>query len=63
MAREKVAVIDTGGRGSALVDRFLRSEHVGSVIAIPGNDMMKQAGEGRVYTYPGIKTSALLKEF
>lgn len=57
MAREKVAVIDGGGRGSVLVDKYLQSEHVASVIAIPGNDMMKLRREKPVETVPVLKTT------
>lgn len=56
MAKNKVAVIDGGGRGAALVDKYLQSGQVGSVIAIPGNDMMRIGRERRVETYPGIRT-------
>src|SRR3989344_436434 len=36
-----VAVIDAGGRGSALVDKYARSSKVDEIIAIPGNDLME----------------------
>jgi phosphoribosylamine-glycine ligase len=36
-----VLIVDGGGRGSALVDKYAQSEHVGRIIAVPGNDLMK----------------------
>jgi phosphoribosylamine---glycine ligase len=57
MQKEKVAVIDGGGRGSVLVDRYLRSPHVAAVIAIPGNDMMGR-GQGKpVETFQKVRAS------
>ena len=56
MGREKVAVIDGGGRGAALVDRYLQSKNVGSVIAVPGNDMMRVGHEKQVEVFPNIRT-------
>lgn len=35
-----VLVVDGGGRGSALVDKYAQSEHVSRVLAVPGNDLM-----------------------
>ncbi len=57
MPKEKVAVIDGGGRGHALVDAYSRSEHVGSIIVIPGNDMMKIGKEKPVKTFPRLRTT------
>ena len=37
--RATVLVIDGGGRGAALVDKYAQSEHVDRIIAIPGNDL------------------------
>ena len=56
----KVAVIDGGGRGAALVRAYARSEHVGTILAIPGNDMMKMNSEKPVLTFPS--TSAVSKK-
>jgi len=40
MHKATVLVIDGGGRGSVLVDKYLQSPHVAKVLAIPGNDLM-----------------------
>ena len=56
MGRERVAVIDGGGRGSALVESYLKSPHVGKVIAIPGNDMMRIGHEKQVEIFPEVQT-------
>lgn len=42
-----VAVIDGGGRGSALVDAYAKSEHVSRVLAFPGNDTMGWNNHGK----------------
>jgi phosphoribosylamine--glycine ligase len=57
MAKEKIAVIDGGGRGSALIDKYLESPHVESAIAIPGNDMMSIGKEKPVEIFPKLKTT------
>lgn len=36
-----VAVIDGGGRGSVLVDKYAQSPHVKRILAVPGNDLME----------------------
>lgn len=56
-----VLVIDGGGRGSALVDKYLQSPHVSKVLAVPGNDLMleqvtKYTGK-QVKIFPEIKTT------
>ena len=61
MQAEKVAVIDGGGRGSALVEAHLKSPHVGSAIAIPGNDWMKLIREKPVLTFPSVKLTEVEK--
>ncbi len=59
ISKAKVAVIDGGGRGAALVAAYAKSEHVGSVIAIPGNDMMKVHSPKPVLTFPGVSTTSV----
>ncbi len=54
---EKIAVIDSGGRGSALVRGYARSPRVESVLAIPGNDLMKIGQHKSVETFPTVKTT------
>ena len=53
-----VAVIDAGGRGSALVDKYARSSKVDEIIAIPGNDLMQINTSKPVHTYPDLKTTS-----
>lgn len=55
----RVAVIDGGGRGHTLVNKYLESSHVTGVLAIPGNDMMKAGREDRVETFPTLKTTSV----
>ncbi len=52
-----ILVIDGGGRGSALVDKYLQSPSVSKVLAIPGNDLMLEGAKKPVKIFPGIKTT------
>lgn len=52
-----VLVIDGGGRGAALVDKYLESPYVAQVLAVPGNDLMKSGMEKQVKTFPQVKTT------
>jgi phosphoribosylamine--glycine ligase len=54
-----VLVVDGGGRGAALVDKYARSKHVKRVIAVPGNDLMKVNTDKQVQIYPQLKTTDL----
>jgi len=55
MTKKTVLVIDGGGRGSALVKKYQESNHIGKVLAIPGNDLM--ALQANVKIFPNIKTT------
>ncbi|MBI3282741.1 phosphoribosylamine--glycine ligase [Candidatus Curtissbacteria bacterium] len=50
-----VLVVDGGGRGSALVDKYLQSPEVSKVLATPGNDLMLT--DSRIKIFPNIKTT------
>ena len=56
-----VLVIDGGGRGSALVAKYLQSPHVSKVIATPGNDLMLETTannrDKQVKIFPQVKTT------
>jgi phosphoribosylamine--glycine ligase len=54
-----VLVVDGGGRGSALVDKYLQSNLVKQVIAIPGNDLMTINSPKPVKIYPQLKTTSI----
>ncbi|PIS14940.1 hypothetical protein COT64_00020, partial [Candidatus Shapirobacteria bacterium CG09_land_8_20_14_0_10_39_12] len=58
MTKKTVAVIDGGGRGSVLVDKYCQSTNIDKVIAIPGNDLMKYNPEKQVQTFPQLKTTS-----
>ena len=49
-------VVDGGGRGAALVDKYSQSPHVARVLAVPGNDLMKVGALKPVETFPSLKT-------
>jgi phosphoribosylamine--glycine ligase len=53
-----VLVVDGGGRGSALVDKYSQSERVDRVIVVPGNDLMKINTDKPVETYPQLQTTS-----
>lgn len=53
-----VAVIDAGGRGSALIDAFAKSPRVDELIAIPGNDLMQINTKKKVHTFSHLKTTS-----
>lgn len=52
-----VLVIDGGGRGHALVSKYLESKFVEKVLAVPGNDLIKLGAKKDVKIYPQIKTT------
>lgn len=55
---KKVAVIEAGGRGSALIDAYAKSPKVDELIAIPGNDLMQINTSKKVLTFPNLKTTS-----
>ncbi|MBI3070410.1 MAG: hypothetical protein HYY87_03870, partial [Candidatus Levybacteria bacterium] len=56
MAKERVAVVvDGGGRGHALVDKY--APDVNRLIAIPGNDAMRMNTDKPVELFPDLKTT------
>src|SRR4030042_33711 len=57
MKKTTVLIIDGGGRGSALVEKYLQSKLVSRVLAIPGNDLMGQGTQKQVKIFPQIKTT------
>ena len=52
-----VLVIDGGGRGSALVDKYAQSPIVERVLAIPGNDLIPILVKKPTKIFPQIKTT------
>lgn len=56
-----VMVIDGGGRGSVLVDKYSQSKSVGKILAVPGNDLMLYPSKRKIKIYPAIKTIDLPK--
>lgn len=57
--RGTVLVVDAGGRGSALVDKYAQSEHVQRVLAVPGNDLIGINTDRPVQIYPKLKTTSV----
>lgn len=54
-----VLVIDSSGRGAALVHKYSLSPHVAKVIAIPGNEMMQINSKVPVKIFPTLKTTSV----
>ncbi len=52
-----VVVIDSGGRGAALVYKYSLSPQVKKIIAIPGNDLMQINSKLPVLTFKSLKTT------
>ena len=59
--RNTVLVVDGGGRGTALVEKYSQSSHVDNIIAVPGNDWMSKVSKKPVRTFQDIKTSDIVK--
>ncbi len=54
-----VLIVDGGGRGAALVDKYAESKHVGKILVVPGNDLMQINTAKSVITYPNLKTTSI----
>src|SRR3989344_5395997 len=54
-----VLVIDGGGRGAVLVDKYGQSQSVGRILVVPGNDLMAINTSKDVITYPNLKTTSI----
>ncbi len=54
-----ILIIDGGGRGAALVDKYAQSDKVGRILAVPGNDLMQINTRKQVLTYPYLKTTSV----
>ena len=58
LCSSSILVIDGGGRGAVLVEKYLQSPHVTKVFVVPGNDLMT-LGQKSVKIFPKIKTTDL----
>lgn len=54
-----VLVIDSSGRGAALVHKYSQSLHVSKIIAIPGNEMMQINSKVPVKIFSKLKTTSV----
>lgn len=52
-----VLVVDGGGRGSALVEKYSQSAQVDRILAVPGNDLMQVNTPKPVKIFPNLKTT------
>ncbi|MDP3974144.1 MAG: phosphoribosylamine--glycine ligase [Candidatus Daviesbacteria bacterium] len=53
-----IMVIDGGGRGAVLVDKYGQSKYVGRILVVPGNDLMQINTNKKVMIYPNLKTTS-----
>lgn len=61
ITQASVVIVDGGGRGSVLVEKYSQSPHVQKIIAIPGNDLMQDLTKKEVITFQNVKTTDLKK--
>lgn len=59
MQMKTVLIVDGGGRGAALVDKYGQSKKVGKILAVPGNDLMQINTKKPVITLPDLKTTSV----
>lgn len=52
-----VLIVDGGGRGAVLVDKYGQSEEVGKILVVPGNDLMQVNTDKPVITHQHLKTT------
>ncbi len=57
--KKTVVVIDSGGRGAVLIQKYSESNLVGQIIAIPGNDLMALNSKKLVKIFPELKTTSI----
>ena len=57
--KQTVLIVDGGGRGASLVDKYGQSENVGKILVVPGNDLMKVNTDKTVIIYPSLKTTSV----
>lgn len=60
MKTKKVVVIDGGGRGAVLADKYSQSKFVSKVLVVSGNDFVKTISP-KIQTFPNIKTIDIQK--
>lgn len=53
-----VLVIDDGGRAAALVYKYAQSKHVGKILVVPGNDLIKINTKKPLRIFPHLKTTS-----
>lgn len=51
-----VLIVDGGGRGAALADKYAQSDHVGKIVGVPGAELWGINTDKEVKIYPDIKT-------
>ncbi len=57
--QKTVLIIDGGGRGAVLVDKYSQSKYVKQILVVPGNDMMQLNSPKPVKIYQNLKTVSI----
>ncbi len=58
---ETILVVDGGGRGAVLVDKYGESKKVGRILVVPGNDLMQINTKKEIKIFPNLKTTDILE--
>lgn len=54
-----ILIIDGGGRGATLVDKYGQSKYVDRILVVPGNDLMEINTRKPVVTFQHLKTTSV----
>lgn len=54
-----VLIVDGGGRGAVLVDKYSQSAKISKILCVPGNDLMSLNSKRPVKIYPNLKTTSI----
>lgn len=57
--KKTVLIVDSGGRGAVLIQKYSQSRHVGKLIAVPGNGLMQLNSKKPVTIFPQFKTTSI----
>ena len=58
--KEKVGIVDPGGRGHTLAKKYAESDEVGEIFIFPGREYMQHGIDKPVNTFPHLKTTSVI---
>lgn len=59
MKKKTVLIIDGGGRGAVLADKYAQSNAVGKILVVPGNDLIKLNIKKPLKIFPQLTTTSV----